>query len=248
MNTPASAAETHESRLLVPSLVFIALVVAAIGSLGAPLITSVATTLDVSLASAQWTLTITLLAGAVATPILGRLGAGAHRRSTVLATLAVVTAGSLLTAAPLPFAWLLVGRAAQGIGLGLTALMMGVARDHLPEGRAAATIALLSVASTIGIGIGYPLAGLLTELGGIRTAYGLGAVVTAMAFLAAWRSVPTSPAVRSARVDLPGALLLTGGLVLVLLLVSETGLWTASGPGSLPYRPRGASPRSLDSH
>lgn len=226
MNTPASAAETHESRLLVPSLVFIALVVAAIGSLGAPLITSVATTLDVSLASAQWTLTITLLAGAVATPILGRLGAGAHRRSTVLATLAVVTAGSLLTAAPLPFAWLLVGRAAQGIGLGLSALMMGVARDHLPEGRAAATIALLSVASTIGIGIGYPLAGLLTELGGIRTAYGLGAVVTAMAFLAAWRSVPTAPAVRSARVDLPGALLLTGGLVLVLLLVSETGLWT----------------------
>jgi hypothetical protein len=47
-------------RLLVPSLVFIALVVAAVGSLGAPLITSVATTFHVSLASAQWTLTVTL--------------------------------------------------------------------------------------------------------------------------------------------------------------------------------------------
>ncbi|MCZ0978567.1 hypothetical protein O1L60_03200 [Streptomyces diastatochromogenes] len=37
---------------------------------------------------------------------------------------------------PLPFAWLLVGRAAQGVGLGLTALMMGVARDHLPRSAA----------------------------------------------------------------------------------------------------------------
>ncbi|MFE3290222.1 MFS transporter [Rhodococcus sp. NPDC059234] len=226
MNTPASTAETQEPRLLVPSLVFIALVVAAVGSLGAPLITSVATTLDVSLASAQWTLTITLLAGAVATPVLGRLGAGPRRRVTILATLAVVVVGSLLTAAPLPFAWLLVGRAAQGVGLGLTALMMGVARDHLHEDRAAATIALLSVASTIGIGIGYPLAGLLTELGGIRAAYGLGAAVTAIALLTAWRSIPTPPAGRSARVDLPGAFLLAGGILLVLLLVSETGLWT----------------------
>ena len=40
-----------------PSLIFIALVVAAVGSLGAPLITSVATTFGVSLAAAQWTLT-----------------------------------------------------------------------------------------------------------------------------------------------------------------------------------------------
>jgi predicted MFS family arabinose efflux permease len=213
-------------RLLVPSLLFIALVVAAVGSLGAPLITSVATTFGVSLDSAQWTLTITLLSGAVATPVLGRLGAGPHRRGTILATLAIVVAGSLLTVLPLPFAWLLAGRAAQGVGLGLTALMMGVARDHLPDGRGAATIALVSVASTIGIGVGYPLAGLLTELGGVRAAYGLGLFVTAVAFGAAWRAIPVAPEGRSARVDLTGAVLLAGGLFLVLFLASETSLWT----------------------
>lgn len=213
-------------RLLVPSLVFIALVVAAVGSLGAPLITSVATTLQVSLASAQWTLTITLLAGAIATPVLGRLGAGPHRRGTILATLVVVVTGSVLTVLPLPFAWLLVGRAAQGVGLGLTALMMGVARDHLPKERAASTIALVSVASTVGIGIGYPLAGLLTELGGLRAAYGLGVVVTAIAFLAAVRSIPAPPGGRSSHVDLPGAALLAAALFLVLFLASETSMWT----------------------
>lgn len=221
-----SAAESRlESRLLVPSVVFIALVLAVVGSVGAPLITSVATTFGVPLASAQWTLTIPLLSGAIATPLLGRLGAGPHRRGTVLVTLAVVVAGSALTVLPLSFVWLLIGRGAQGIGLGLIALMMGVARDHLPEDRGTATIALVSVSSTIGVGVGYPLAGLLTELGGVRTAYGLGLFGTAVAFLVALRNIPASPAGRSARVDVPGALLLGGGLFLVLLLASETRLW-----------------------
>ena len=219
-------AERSEARLLVPSLMFVALVVAAVASLGTPLITSVATTFHVSLDSAQWTLTIALLSGAVATPVLGRLGAGPHRRATILATLAVVVAGSALTVLPLPFGWLLIGRAAQGVGLGLTALMMGVARDHLPEERSAATIALISVVSIIGAGVGYPIAGLLAEYGGVRAAYGLGLCVTTCAFLAAWRSIPAAPEGRSGHVDVPGALVLAGGLLLVLFLASEPSLWS----------------------
>lgn len=129
-----------ETRLLVPALTFIALVVAAVASLGTPLITSVATSFHVSLGSAQWTLTVALLSGAVATPVLGRLGAGPHRRATILTTLAVVVSGSALTVLPLPlplpFAWLLAGRAAQGVGLGLTALMMGVAGTTSPRSAA----------------------------------------------------------------------------------------------------------------
>ncbi|WP_251092414.1 MFS transporter [Streptomyces sp. Caat 7-52] len=223
MSTPR---EQSEPRMLVPSLVFVALVVAAVASLGAPLITTVATTFHVSLNSAQWTLTIALLAGALSTPILGRLGAGPHRRVTILGTLAVAVVGSALTVLPLPFAWLLVGRAGQGIGLGLTALMMGVARDHLPEERSAATISLVSVVSIIGVGAGYPLAGLLTEVGGVRAAYGLGLFVTTIAFLAAWRFIPEAPAGRSAHVDTVGALLLAGGLFLVLYLAGERSLWS----------------------
>ncbi|MFF1615355.1 MFS transporter [Amycolatopsis sp. NPDC058278] len=215
-----------EARLLVPALMFIALVVAAVASLGTPLITSVATAFHVSLDSAQWTLTIALLSGAVATPVLGRLGAGPHRRATILATLAIVVVGSALTVLPLPFAWLLGGRAAQGAGLGLTALMMGVARDHLPEKRSAATIALISVVSIIGAGVGYPLAALLAEFGGLRAAYGLGLLVTAIAFVTAWRSMPAAPEGRSAHVNVAGALVLAGGLLLVLFLAGERSLWS----------------------
>lgn len=218
--------ERSEARLLVPALMFIALVVAAVASLGTPLVTSVATTFHVSLDSAQWTLTIALLSGAVATPVLGRLGAGPHRRATILATLAIVVVGSALTVLPLPFAGLLIGRAAQGVGLGLTALMMGVARDHLPEERSAATIALISVVSIIGAGVGYPLTALFAEIGGVRAAYGFGLLVTAVAFLTAWRSIPAAPEGRSAHVSVAGALVLAGGLFLVLFLAGQRSLWS----------------------
>ncbi|WP_167327895.1 MFS transporter [Rhodococcoides fascians] len=211
--------------MFVPSLLFVGVVVAAVGSLGAPLITSVATTFDVSLSSAQWTLTLALLTGAVTTPVLGRLGSGPHRRAAILGTLGVVSAGGILTALPLSFSWLLLGRAAQGVGLALTSMLMGVVRDHLSDKRSGSTIALLSVASTAGVGVGYPLSGFLAEHGGLRLAYGFGAAMTVMAFAVALRVVPASTRERATRIDVPGAVLLALPLTLVLVLVSETALW-----------------------
>jgi predicted MFS family arabinose efflux permease len=223
----AAVTTVGRQRRLVPSLMFVALVVAVVGSLGAPLITSVAQTYDVALSSAQWTLTITLLTGAVATPVLGRLGAGPRRREVVLGALAVAVAGGLLTVLPLPFAWLLVGRAAQGTGLGLTPLMMGVARDHVPADRSAPAIAALSVASTVGVGVGYPLAGLLTDLAGLRAAYGLGLGVTAAALAAAAVTIPPPPPGRTARVDTVGAVLLGAGLLPLLYAISQSSRWAS---------------------
>lgn len=222
---PAAGAAATPPRFLVLVVVFVGLVVAVGGSLGAPLITAVAEHYHVSLAAAQWTLTIALLSGAVATPLLGRLGSGPHRRIVVLTTLATVVVGSVLTVIPLPFAVLLVGRGVQGVGLGLIALMMATARDHLPEQRSASTIALLSVASTAGIGVGYPVAGLLTDLGGIRAAYALGLAITAAALVAAALVLPPAPRRPVGPVDLPGALLLTVALLALLAVISQTDLW-----------------------
>jgi predicted MFS family arabinose efflux permease len=223
-----AAAGRGTQRFLVTSLMFIALVVAVVGSLGAPLITSVSAGYRVPLSSAQWTLTITLLAGAIATPVLGRLGSGRRRRAVIRWALVVIVAGSVATVLPLPFGWLLAGRAAQGTALGLTALMMGVARDHVPGEKSAPVIAMLSVASTVGIGLGYPLAGLLTDAGGVRAAYGLGLFITVLALLAAWRAIPPSPPGRPGDLDVPGAVLLGGGLLALLIPVSQSGLWTSA--------------------
>jgi predicted MFS family arabinose efflux permease len=164
--------------------------VAVIGSLGAPLITSVATGMHVPLDAAQWTLTVTLFSGAIAGPVLGRLSSGPHRRVAILVALAHVALGGALTTAPLPFLSYFLGRGLQGLGLGVVALLMSVARDQLPVDRSASTIATLSVASTVGIGTGYPLIGFLDQIAGLRAAYGLGFVLSVGAFIVAWRALP----------------------------------------------------------
>ncbi|MBL3734738.1 MFS transporter [Mycobacteroides abscessus] len=226
MTTMSPPANDH-GKLFSASLVFIALVVAAVGSLGAPLITAVAEHYRVSLNAAQWTLTITLLFGAVAGPLLGRLGSDKPRKPVVLVTLAIVVIGSIATVIPAPFAVLLAGRAAQGVGLGLPVLMMATAREHLAD-RAPASIAMLSVASTVGIGIGYPVAGLLTQIGGVRAAYLIGLVVAGAAAITAAIAIPrdrprTSPDNRPT--DWLGAVLLSVGLITVLLTISDIALW-----------------------
>ncbi|GAA2061538.1 MFS transporter [Catenulispora yoronensis] len=220
-----AAEDRRAADALTRTLLLIALVVAIAGSLGSPLITSVATTLHVSLAAAQWTLTVSLLVGAVATPVLGRLGTGARRRPVVLGTLGVIVVGSVLTVLPLSLPVLIAGRAAQGCGLALLPLLMAAARERLDAARSAAAIAMISVASTVGVGIGYPLAGYLTDVGGIRAAYGAGLVGTTVAFVAAARAFPESRQPSAPAPDAAASALLGAGLLVLLFVLGEVSLW-----------------------
>ena len=142
-------------RGLVPALVFIGMVVAILSSLGAPLVPDLAQNYHVSLITAQWTLTIAFLASAIATPTMGRVGDGPGRRKMIIGGLAVVVVGCLLAALPLGFPALLLGRALQGIGLGLTPLTMATARDALGKGKATSAVAMLSLTTVVGVGLGY---------------------------------------------------------------------------------------------
>ncbi|MER6663433.1 MFS transporter [Amycolatopsis japonica] len=217
---------------LSPALVCTALAGAVIGSVGAPLITPVATGMHVSLDAAQWTLTVTLFSGAIAGPVLGRLGSGPYRRATILVTLGLVMTGGLLTVLPLPYAALLIGRGLQGLGVAAGALLMSVARAHLPSERATSTIAALSVASTVGIGVGYPVVSLLDQLAGLRVAYGFGFLLSAVAFVIAWWFLPAEAPGEFPRIDVPGTLLLALGTLGLLLVIAEPSIWTTAWLGA----------------
>ncbi|GAC66545.1 MFS transporter [Gordonia soli] len=225
MTSAATATTPRSDRRLSVGLISTAVAGAVIGSVGAPLITPVATGFHVSLAAAQWTLTITLLTGAIAGPVLGRLGGGPHRRTAILTTLGSVTAGGVLTVLPLPFAVLLIGRALQGLGIAVVALLMSVARTHLPKARSASTIAALSVASTVGIGVGYPFIAFVDQLAGLRAAYGAGLALSAAALVIAWRTVPAEAPGPRPRVDAAGAILLAIGTLGVLVTIAEPAIW-----------------------
>src|SRR6202042_3948875 len=75
---------SSRGRLLAAVLMFLAVESTAVASLGTPLLPAVEQAEHVSLAASQWALTITLLAGSVVTPVMGRLGDGRWRRRTIV--------------------------------------------------------------------------------------------------------------------------------------------------------------------
>ncbi|WP_369183678.1 MFS transporter [Streptomyces sp. Y1] len=227
---------TRRERALVPVLVFLTAVVAVISSLGAPMIPTIAAVDHVSLSEAQWSLTVTMLVGAVATPVLGRLGDGPSRRTATLTAAAVVVLGSVLAALPLGFGWLITGRALQGVGVGLTSLTIATARDSLPAERSRSAVALLSITTVAGVGLGYPITGLIAQSFGFHAGFWFGAAISAVALVLAALVLPSTEGRERRPLDAPGAVLLGLALVGLLMVLSEgeswgwasTRLWTVS--------------------
>ncbi|MGV9797384.1 MFS transporter [Mycobacterium sp. NPDC003449] len=234
----SSARRDRPGRLL-GTLVAIELVVAVTGSLGPPLLADVSRHWDVSPAAAQWTLTVTLLSGCFAIPVIARLGDGPNRRRVIVTTLTIVAAGGLCTVAPLGFTGVLVGRVLQGVGFGLTPLVIGAARDVLPDAGARSAIGVLSIASVACIGLGYPAAGALSQYGGPRSAYAAGLAVVVGTLALAARSLPPDRGDREpVRIDVVGVLLLGAAVVGLLLLADNAG----SGALPVPLAVGGAVP------
>ena len=205
-------------------LVFLAVESTAVASLGTPLLPTIEATDHVSLAASQWALTIALLTGAVTTPLLGRLGDGRLRRAAIIGAVAVMLAGCVMSALAAGFAVFLAGRALQGAGFGLVPLATAVARDELPDGRRGRTIALIGVTTAAGIGIGYPLVGLLAQYLGLGAPFWFVAVLSALALAAVTAILPASPA-RPARVDAPGNVLLGLGIAGLIVVLAQGPEW-----------------------
>lgn len=215
----------HGRRTLVASLVLVVVVAAIVSSLGAPLVPRIARTYRVSLDAAQWSLTIALLAGAIATPVLGRLGDGPRRRQVMLATLALVATGCVLAAAGTAFWMLLLGRALQGLGLGLMPMAMAVARDHLDESRVRRAVVLLSITTVAGAGVGYPISGALGAFVGVKASYWFGALVVLAVLTVAIGVIPQGGHLPRRRLDLLGGLLLGVAVAAALLTISRGSVW-----------------------
>jgi MFS family permease len=217
---------TRRGRSLAPILIYGGLLGAIVSSLGAPLVPTIAEDYRVSLGSAQWSLTIALLVAAIAAPVLGRLGDGPGRRRVTLAAFGVVVIGCILAGLPTnAFAVLLVGRAAQGVGLATLPLMMSLARDHLDTDRSRSTLATLSVTQVVGVGLGYPLTGILAEHVSFRAGFWLAAVLGAVAMILLAVSMPASNHQPRQSFDALGATVLGLGLGALLVSIGQGEEW-----------------------
>ncbi len=109
-------------------------------------------------------ITATLLAGAVATPVTGRLGDLYGKRRMMLICTVPLVLGSVVCALATSLAPpMVIGRGLQGIGVGMIPLGISALRDLLPPERLHSSIALMSSSMGIGGALGLPLAATVAE-------------------------------------------------------------------------------------
>lgn len=199
----------------------------------APLLPHIPALTGASRTAASWLLTITLLTGAVFTPLLGRLGDMYGKRRVLAGALGLLSVGSLLCAVSSDITVLIVGRGFQGAALAVVPLGMSILRDELEPATVPTAVGFMSSTLGIGAAVALPVATFVIEnfdwhtMFWVSTALGL----TQMA-LVRW-FVPPSPTRPVGRFDVIGALGLSTALVCLLVAVTQGGAWGWTSPTTL---------------
>jgi MFS family permease len=224
----AAATATRTRPGPVPVLLVAALVVAMAQTIVVAALPGFERGLHTGATGATWLLTAFMLASAVGTPIAGRLGDLYGYRRTLVAGLLVFAAGSVLagiadTAGSLP--GVLAGRAVQGLAGGVFPLVIGIARTSVTRHRVPGVVAALSALFGVGGALGMVVAGPVTSTLGTPWLFWLPLVLAAAA-LAGTPLLPAGSGGGTRRaLDVPGALLLAGTVVSLLLGISQGGGW-----------------------
>ena len=180
---------------------------------------------DTSPAWAAWVLTGFLLSASVATPLVGKLGDQHGKERMLVISLSLFLCGSIGAI----FAWnigALIGfRILQGTGAAVFPLAFSIIKDEFPPEKVGTAIGAVSAVFGVGGGLGLSLSGVIIDHLGWRWLFVVGAVVVAAAAVLVHLFVPESPIKTPSRLDVPGALLLSAGLLCLLVALTEGEHW-----------------------
>ncbi|WP_426569985.1 MFS transporter [Streptomyces canus] len=211
--------------LVVAVLAFGGIVVSLMQTLVIPIVPELPKLLDASASDAAWAVTATLLAAAVATPVMGRLGDMYGKRRMLLVSLLMLIAGSVTAALSDALAPMVVGRALQGLASGVIPLGISIMRDELPAERLGSATALMSASLGVGGALGLPAAALIADHFDWHMLFWTSAALGVIAAVLVPLIVPESAVRTGGRFDLVGAVGMAAGLVCLLLAISKGADW-----------------------
>lgn len=209
------------------------IVVALMQTIIVPLIPQLPELLRTAPSNASWTLTITLLVGAVGTPIAGRLGDMFGKRRVLLGNMSAVTVGSAVCAVSTSLLPFLVGRGLQGLGIGTIAVGISILRDIVPAARLGSAVGAMSASLGVGGALGLPFAASIARHISWHALFWICALAAIVCGAAILRYVPEGPYEPGGRFDAVGTAGLTAVLTLVLLPLSKASEWGWTDPLTL---------------
>ena len=172
-----------------------------------------------------WMYTALTLVGAVSIPLTTKLADLYGKKRMILAVTAVATLGALLVATANSYTVVLVGRALEGTLLALIPLVYSLMRDIFPRRILAFSVTI--AASGVGVVTicGPFIAGYLVDNHGWQSVFWFLFVEQLVGLIAILFVIPESPVRQRVRLDWAGALLLGGGLGVILLGISQGSAW-----------------------
>jgi EmrB/QacA subfamily drug resistance transporter len=226
MTTPERGVAAPFSALLIAVLSF-----SLLQTMPVPALPNLQQEFATSTTTVSWVLSAFLLTASVSTGLLGRLGDMFGKRRVLIASLAVSAVGTLLAALAGSIGVLIAARAIQGVGAATFPLAFGIVRDEFPRERVPVAIGWISSTFGIGFGVGLVIPGLIVDALSWQWIFWLMLLVILAGIAAVAAFVRESPVRSPSRIDWAGAVLLTGGLVALLLAISQGRTW---GWGSAP--------------
>lgn len=227
------AAVAHKAGIGVIVLCAAGIAMSLTHTLIVPLIPMLPGMLDTTAGNVSWAVTVTMAVGAVATPIVGRLGDMYGKRRLLLLCIASVAVGSSVCALSPDLPVFLTGRGLQGLGVAFVSVGISVMREFVPPARLGAAVGMMSSSMAVGGALGLPFAAFLAQTFGWRVLFWVSAAGSVFCFVGICTLVAPSRIRTGGRFDLIGAVGLGTVLVLLLLPLSKGLDWGWTGPTTL---------------
>ncbi|MEU3614203.1 MFS transporter [Streptomyces sp. NPDC006872] len=224
---PAAAGTSAppRSNAVVAVLALAGIVVSLMQTLVIPIVPELPKLLDAPASDTAWAVTATLLAAAVATPVVGRLGDMVGKRRMLLVSIVLLVTGSVVCALADSLVPMIVGRALQGLSAAVVPLGISILRDTVPAEKLAGSTAVMSASLGVGGALGLPTAAFIADRWDWHILFWTSAALGVVSLLLVLMFVPESKNRVGGRFDLVGSLGLSAGLITLLLAVSKGADW-----------------------
>jgi MFS family permease len=234
MSDRSSVSPKSKVPIILASLSMGAIAFALMQSLVVPAMPEIQRATGASETSVSWILTGYLLVASVATPIIGRLGDVYGKQRVLVYCLAGVAFGVVVTGLqPSNLALLIVGRSIMGLGGGIFPLAFAIIRDEFPPERIASGIGFLASLIGAASGFGIVIAGLVIQYSSYQLIFWLPLLAVIPAIVMAKFYIPASPEQEGGSINWSSAFLMSTGLSLVLIAITEAVSWGWGSPKTI---------------